>query len=65
MSLERARRLVTFFDRYRSYVINYTVGYDLVKSYIEKRGGTEDRPEKWWEEFRALISYPRVPSELK
>jgi hypothetical protein len=65
MSLDRARRLVTFFDRYRSYIINYSVGYDLVKSYIEKRGGTEDRPEKRWEEFRALISYPRVPSELK
>lgn len=65
MSPERARRLVTFFDRYRSYVINYNVGYDLVKSYVEKRGGAEDRPEKRWEEYRALISYPRVPSELK
>jgi len=65
MSLERARRLVTFFDRYRSYIINYNVGFDLVKSYIEKRGGTADRPEKRWEEFRALISSPRVPSELK
>lgn len=65
MSPERARRLVTFFDRYRSYVITYNVGYDLVKGYLEKRGGTADRPEKRWEEFRALIALPRVPSELK
>jgi hypothetical protein len=36
-----------------------------VKSYIENRGGIEDRPEKRWEEFRALISLPRVPSALK
>ena len=65
MSLERARRLVTFFDRYRSYIINYNAGFDLVKSYVEMRGGTADRPEKRWEELRALISFPRVPSELK
>jgi hypothetical protein len=65
MSLERARRLVTFFDRYRSYVINYNVGYDLVKEYIEKRGGTSDRPERRWEELHALIALPHVPSELK
>jgi len=65
MSLERARRLVTFFDRYRSYIINYNVGYDLVKRYVEKRGGTEDRPDKRWEELRLLISSPRVPSEMQ
>jgi len=65
MSLDRARRLVTFFDRYRSYVINYNVGYDLVKSYVERRGGTADRPDKRWEELRELISFPRVASELK
>jgi hypothetical protein len=62
---ERARRLVTFFDRYRSYVITYNVGQDLVKRYVESRGGTADRPEKRWEEYRALISLPRVPSQLK
>ena len=65
MSLERARRLVTFFDQYRSYIVNYDVGYDLVKSFIERGGGTADRPEKRWDELRALISFPRVPSELE
>jgi hypothetical protein len=65
MSSERARRLVTFFDRYRSYVINYSIGYDLVKNYVEKRGGTADHPERRWEELHALIAFPHVPSELK
>lgn len=65
ISLERARRLVTFFDRYRSYIINYNVGYDLVRDYIEKRGGTVDHPERRWEELHALIALPRVPSEMK
>ena len=30
LSLDRACRLVTFFDQYRSYIISYYVGYDLV-----------------------------------
>ena len=29
-----------FFDTYRSYVINYNLGKDLVRAYIEKHGGT-------------------------
>jgi hypothetical protein len=65
MPLERARKLVTFIDQYRSYVVNYSVGYDLVKAYIEKKGGTADHPVRLWEEYAALISVPRVPSELK
>jgi hypothetical protein len=65
MSPERARKLVTFFDEYRSYVINYNVGYDLVKEYIEGRGGTADQPERRWEEFTALLSSPRIPSGLR
>jgi hypothetical protein len=65
MSPERARKLVTFFDQYRSYVINYNVGYDLVKEYIEGRGGAADQPERRWEEFTALLSSPRIPSGLR
>lgn len=64
LSPDRARRLVSFFDQYRSYILTYSLGYDLVKGYIEKRGGTFDRPEKRWEELRLLISAPRIPSAL-
>jgi hypothetical protein len=65
MSPELAAQRVRFMDRYRSYVINYNLGQDLVREYIESRGGTEDNPEKRWEEFERLISSPRLPSGLR
>jgi hypothetical protein len=65
MSPERAAQRVRFFDQYRSYVINYNLGQDLVRQYIESRGGTADQPEKRWQEFAKLISSPRLPSGLK
>jgi hypothetical protein len=64
MSSERAQQRIRFFDQYRSYVINYNLGQDLVKEYIERRGGTVDKPGKRWEEFTKLISSPRLPSRL-
>jgi hypothetical protein len=65
MPPDRARQRVRFMDQYRSYVINYNLGRDLVRGYIEKNGGTADRPEKRWEEFRKLLSSPRLPSGLR
>ena len=59
MPRNRAEQRIRFFDKYRSYVINYNLGQDLVKEYVERRGG--DR----WEEFEKLLSSPRLPSELK
>jgi hypothetical protein len=64
MSPERAEQRTRFFDQYRSYVINYNLGQDLVKQYIEARGGTAADPAKRWEEFSRLISSPRLPSGL-
>ena len=65
MSPERAAQRVRFMDQYRSYVINYNLGQDLVRQYIERRSGTADQPAKRWEEFKRLISSPRLPSGLK
>ena len=65
MSHDRAGQRVRFFDQYRSYVINYNLGKDMVRRYIESRGGTPDKPAKRWEEFERLISSPRLPSGLK
>lgn len=61
----RAEQRVKFFDQYRSYVINYNLGQDLVRQYIERRGGTEDNPAKRWEEFEKLLASPRLPSGLR
>ena len=65
MSPGRAKQRVRFIDAYRSYVINYNLGQDLVRRYIESRGGTDDDPGKRWDEFRQLISSPRLPSGLR
>jgi hypothetical protein len=65
MPHDRAAQRVRFFDQYRSYVINYNLGKDMVRRYIESRGGTPDKPVKRWEEFERLLSSPRLPSGLK
>ena len=59
-SPERARQRVRFFDTYRSYVINYNLGQDLVKAYVE-RARTRDEQ---WKRFGELLSTPRLPSDL-
>lgn len=61
---ERAAQRVRFIDQYGAYVINYNLGKDLVREYIESRGGTSDNPAKRWAEFEALLSSPRLPSSL-
>ena len=65
MPRERAAQRVRFFDQYRSYVINYNLGKDMVRRYIEGRGGTAEQPAKRWEEFQKLLSSPRLPSGLR
>jgi hypothetical protein len=62
---ERAKQRVRFIAQYRSYVINYNLGKDMVRKYIESRGGTVDQPAKRWAEFERLLSSPRLPSDLK
>jgi hypothetical protein len=65
MSPERAAQRIRFFDKNRSYVINYNLGQDLVKQYMERRGATPANPAKLWKELDALLSSPRLPSGLR
>jgi hypothetical protein len=64
-SNERAEKKLDFIDYYRSYVINYNLGEDIIKNYIEKNGGTADDPEKRWEVFEQLLLTPQTASGLK
>jgi hypothetical protein len=61
---DRAKQRVRFIDKYRSYVINYNLGKDLVRQYIEAQGGTPDKPARRWAAFGQLLSSPRLPSGL-
>jgi len=63
MPRERAEQRVRFFDQYRSYVINYNLGKDMARTYIE--GRAQGDPQKRWEEFGRLLSSPRLPSGLR
>ncbi len=61
MPRDRAIQRVGFIDQYGAYVINYNLGQDLVRAYIEAVG---DTPEARWAAFEALLSSPRLPSGL-
>ena len=62
MAPAAARQRLRFFDKYRSYVINYNLGQDLVRSYVERTAGpTADRR---WAVFAELLSSPILPSSL-
>jgi hypothetical protein len=61
----RAEQRVKFIEQYRSYVINYNLGKDLVRAYVEKKIQKDKVPARRWKEFIALISSPRLPSGLK
>jgi hypothetical protein len=65
MPRARAEQRVKFFDQYRSYVINYNLGKDLVRTFIERRTKSDGSPRRRWTEFAALLSSPRLPSGLK
>jgi hypothetical protein len=63
-SPERAAQQIKFFDQYRSYIINYSAGEDLVARRVESRGGTPSDPDRRWQVFESLIAAPVVPSSL-
>lgn len=60
-SPDRARQRTDFFDTYRSYVINYNLGKDLVRAYIER--DTSDPAERW-RRFEKLLSSPMTAADL-
>lgn len=65
---EKAPQRTQFYDTYRSYVINYNVGKDLVKAYVLAQSAeakTESEREALrWKIFTELLSSPRLPSGL-
>jgi hypothetical protein len=59
----RAQQRVRFFDQYRSYVINYNLGKDIVREYVERVGGSD--PARRWAAFAAILTAPRLPADLR
>ena len=64
-SKPRAEQRVKFIEQYRSYVINYNLGKDLIRAYVEKSMGRDKTAQRRWQVFSGLMSSPRLPSGLK
>ena len=65
MSPAAARQRIRFIDRYRSYVINYNVGQDLVRGYVERGAEPNAVADGRWRIFAALLASPLLPSNLQ
>ena len=66
MSTEEAEQRIQFIEDYRSYVINYNLGQDIVKRYIDRHsGGDLSDNSRRWSLFARLLTVPLTPSRLK
>jgi hypothetical protein len=61
LSPARAEQSIAFTDHYRSYVINYGWGKDLVRGFIEN-GKPETKTR--WGRMEQILSEPTLPSDL-
>jgi hypothetical protein len=59
---EAAAKTLRFIDTYRSYVINYNLGRDLVQGWITRTAGSSEAGR--WKAFRSLLSAPHLPRDL-
>ncbi len=60
-SRARAEQSVRFIEQYRSYVLNYNLGQDIVKEYIEKQGDDQDSR---WEAFERMLTELSSASDM-
>ena len=60
-SPERAEQSLDFIETYRSYVINYGLGEDMVKRAVEAAGPS---PSARWARMREILSTPTLPGDL-
>jgi len=60
-SREKAEKMVRFFEQYRSYVLNYSVGKEIVREYIERQA---DDPKGRWKAFERLLVEMPTASEM-
>lgn len=61
---EKAEQNLKFFEKYRSYVINYSLGKDIVEDYIENSTESSGNIDLKWKLFERIISTPQTSSGL-
>ncbi|MCY3729855.1 MAG: hypothetical protein OXF98_00805, partial [Rhodospirillaceae bacterium] len=57
-----AEQALDFIETYRAYVINYNLGRDLVRAYIEREAGAD--ATRRWALFERLLSEPVSVADL-
>ncbi|OYX69848.1 MAG: hypothetical protein B7Y78_02380 [Caulobacter sp. 35-67-4] len=60
-SVARAEKRLSFIETYRSYVINYNLGQEMVRAHVERAGPSQDAR---WKAMEAVISEPTTPADL-
>ena len=61
VSRARAEQSIRFIETYRSYVINYSLGQDMARTYVE--AAAPDAAGRW-RVLEDLVSGPTVPADL-
>ena len=61
ISRARAERSVRFIEQYRSYVLNYDLGQDIVREYIESKS---DDQQSRWEAFERMLTELSFASDM-
>jgi hypothetical protein len=62
ISRERAEQSLGFTDHYRSYVINYATGEDVVRAFVERAGA--DQASRW-RAYESILNQPTLPADLQ
>ncbi len=65
---EKAAQRVSFYDANRGYVINYNLGADLVKAWVQRQVTSRDPAKaraQRWAAFKQLLSSPRLAGSLR
>ena len=61
VSRDRATQSVRFIETYRGYVVNYNLGLDLVRHYVEREVEKGVDP---WDAFAAILTAPTSASDI-
>ncbi|HYE27040.1 MAG TPA: hypothetical protein VD887_06115 [Allosphingosinicella sp.] len=61
VSVQRAEQSIAFTEQYRSYVINYGLGRDMIAAFIEAQG--PDQATRW-RAMERILSEPTLPADL-
>ncbi|WP_317201370.1 hypothetical protein [Janthinobacterium sp.] len=65
---EKAAQRLQFYEAMRGYVINYNLGQDMARDYVERQATDPDPARakaQRWAAFRELMASPRPPSALR